>query len=148
MSLLEPTKKMSKSDDNRNNVIGLLEDPQSVVKKIKRAVTDSDEPPVVRYDLQNKAGVSNLLDILSGVTGQSISALEQYFAGKMYGHLKGEVADAVSTMLLELQERYHRFRNDESFLNQVMQEGAEKASVRASQTLQAVFKAIGFVPKP
>ena len=65
MSLLEPTKKMSKSDDNRNNVIGLLEDPKSVVKKIKRAVTDSDEPPVVRYDVQNKAGVSNLLDILS-----------------------------------------------------------------------------------
>ncbi|MFQ8717178.1 MAG: tryptophan--tRNA ligase, partial [Enterobacter hormaechei] len=67
MSLLEPTKKMSKSDDNRNNVIGLLEDPKSVVKKLKRAVTDSDEPPVVRYDVQNKAGVSNLLDILSGV---------------------------------------------------------------------------------
>ena len=65
MSLLEPTKKMSKSDDNRNNVIGLLEDPKSVVKKIKRAVTDSDEPPVVRYDVQNKAGVSNLLDILA-----------------------------------------------------------------------------------
>ena len=76
MSLLEPTKKMSKSDDNRNNVIGLLEDPKSVVKKIKRAVTDSDEPPVVRYDVQNKAGVSNLLDILSAVTGQSIPELE------------------------------------------------------------------------
>jgi hypothetical protein len=56
----------------RNNVIGLLEDPKAVVKKLKRAVTDSDEPPVVRYDVQNKAGVSNLLDILSGVTGQSI----------------------------------------------------------------------------
>lgn len=82
MSLLEPTKKMSKSDDNRNNVIGLLEDPKSVVKKIKRAVTDSDEPPVVRYDQQNKAGVSNLLDILSGVTGQSIAELEQHFEGK------------------------------------------------------------------
>ena len=102
MSLLEPTKKMSKSDDNRNNVIGLLEDPKSVVKKIKRAVTDSDEPPVVRYDVQNKAGVSNLLDILSAVTGQSIPELEKQFEGKMYGHLKGEVADAVSGMLTEL----------------------------------------------
>jgi tryptophanyl-tRNA synthetase len=130
MSLLEPTKKMSKSDDNRNNVIGLLEDPKSVVKKIKRAVTDSDEPPVVRYDIQNKAGVSNLLDILSAVTGQSIPELEQHFEGKMYGHLKGEVAEAVSGMLTELQERYHRFRNDEAFLNQVMKEGAEKASAR------------------
>ncbi|MDF7679788.1 tryptophan--tRNA ligase [Enterobacteriaceae bacterium ESL0689] len=148
MSLLEPTKKMSKSDENRNNVIGLLEDPRSIVKKIKRAVTDSDEPPVVRYDQQNKAGVSNLLDILSGVTGQSIATLEQHFAGKMYGHLKGEVADAVSVMLGDLQERYHRVRQDETFLKQVMKEGAEKASARASQTLKAVFDAIGFVAKP
>ena len=148
MSLLEPTKKMSKSDDNRNNVIGLLEDPKSVVKKIKRAVTDSDEPPVVRYDIQNKAGVSNLLDILSAVTGQSIPELEQHFEGKMYGHLKGEVAEAVSGMLTELQERYHRFRGDEAFLNQVMKEGAEKASARASVTLKAVYEAIGFVAKP
>ena len=148
MSLQEPTKKMSKSDDNRNNVIGLLEDPKSVVKKLKRAVTDSDEPPVVRYDVQNKAGVSNLLDILSGVTGQSIPELEKHFEGKMYGHLKGEVADAVSGMLTELQERYHRYRNDEAFLQKVMKEGAEKASARASETLKAVYEAIGFVAKP
>lgn len=79
---------MSKSDENRNNVIGLLEDPKAVTKKIKRAVTDSDEPPVVRYDVVNKAGVSNLLDILSGVTGKRIGDLEAEFAGKMYGHLK------------------------------------------------------------
>lgn len=138
---------MSKSDDNRNNVIGLLEDPKSVVKKIKRAVTDSDEPPVVRYDLK-KAGVSNLLDILSAVTGKTIPELEQHFEGKMYGHLKGEVAEAVSGMLIDLQERYHRFRNDEAFLNQVMKDGAEKASARASQTLKAVYEAIGFVAKP
>ena len=148
MSLLEPTKKMSKSDDNRNNVIGLLEDPKSVVKKIKRAMTDSEEPPVVRYDVQNKAGVSNLLDILSAVTGQSIPELEQHFEGKMYGHLKGEVAEAVSGMLTELQERYHRFRNDEAFLQKVMKDGAEKASARASVTLKAVYEAIGFVAKP
>lgn len=148
MSLLEPTKKMSKSDDNRNNVIGLLEDPKSVVKKIKRAMTDSEEPPVVRYDVQNKAGVSNLLDILSAVTGKSIPELEQHFEGKMYGHLKGEVAEAVSGMLTELQERYHRFRNDEAFLQKVMKEGAEKASARASVTLKAVYEAIGFVAKP
>ncbi len=135
---------MSKSDDNRNNVIGLLEDPKSVVKKIKRAVTDSDEPPVVRYDVQNKAGVSNLLDILSAVTGQSIPELEKQFEGKMYGHLKGEVADAVSGMLTELQERYHRFRNDEAFLQQVMKDGAEKASAHASRTLKAVYESDWF----
>ena len=148
MSLLEPTKKMSKSDDNRNNVIGLLEDPKSVVKKLKRAVTDSDEPPVVRYDVQNKAGVSNLLDILSGVTGQSVAELEAEFAGQMYGHLKGAVADAVSQMLGELQERYHRFRNDEAFLDQVMRDGAAKARAQAQETLKKVYEAVGFVAQP
>ena len=148
MSLLEPTKKMSKSDDNRNNVIGLLEDPKAVVKKIKRAVTDSDEPPVVRYDVQNKAGVSNLLDILSAISGKSISQLEQEFAGKMYGHLKGEVAEAVSGMLSELQVRYQRYREDEAFLEQVMRDGAAKARAHAQETLKKVYAAVGFVAQP
>ncbi|BCG07694.1 MULTISPECIES: tryptophan--tRNA ligase [Buttiauxella] len=148
MSLLEPTKKMSKSDDNRNNVIGLLEDPKAVVKKIKRAVTDSDEPPVVRYDTASKAGVSNMLDILSGVTGKSITELEQHFEGKMYGHLKGEVAEAVSGMLTELQERFHRFRNDEAYLQQVMKDGSDKARAHASATLKKVYEVIGFVAQP
>ncbi|ORM73507.1 tryptophan--tRNA ligase [Pantoea wallisii] len=148
MSLLEPTKKMSKSDDNRNNVIGLLEDTKSVVKKIKRAVTDSEEPPVVRYDIKEKAGVSNLLDILSGVTGKSIAQLEQEFEGKMYGHLKGDVAEAVAGMLGELQERYHRFRNDEALLNQVMRDGAAKARAHAQETLKRVYEAVGFVAQP
>ncbi|MGK6328713.1 tryptophan--tRNA ligase [Erwinia sp. DT-104] len=148
MSLLEPTKKMSKSDDNRNNVIGLLEDPKSVVKKIKRAMTDGDQPPVVRYDVKNKAGVSNLLDILSGVTGTSIPDLEKQFEGQMYGHLKGAVADAVSGMLSELQERYHRYRNDEAFLEQVMRDGAVKARAQAQETLKKVYEAVGFVAQP
>ncbi|MDZ7277004.1 tryptophan--tRNA ligase [Pantoea eucrina] len=148
MSLLEPTKKMSKSDENRNNVIGLLEDPKSVVKKIKRAVTDSEEPPVVRYDIKEKAGVSNLLDILSGVTGKPVSALEQEFEGKMYGHLKGAVADAVSGMLTDLQARYHHFRNDEALLNQIMRDGAAKARAQAQETLKKVYEAVGFVPHP
>ncbi|CUZ82729.1 tryptophan--tRNA ligase [Serratia marcescens] len=146
MSLQEPTKKMSKSDDNRNNVIGLLEDPKAVTKKIKRAMTDSEEPPVVRYDVVNKAGVSNLLDILAGVTGKSIAQLEAEFEGQMYGHLKGAVAEAVSGMLGELQERYHRFRNDEAYLQQVMHDGAAKARARAQETLAKVYQAVGFVP--
>jgi len=148
MSLLEPTKKMSKSDDNRNNVIGLLEDPKSVVKKIKRAMTDGDEPPVVRYDVKEKPGVSNLLDILSGVTGKTMAELEAEFAGQMYGHLKGAVADAVSAMLGELQERYHRYRDDEAFLEQVMRDGAAKARAQAQGTLKKVYEAIGFVAQP
>ncbi|WP_373819509.1 tryptophan--tRNA ligase [Glaesserella sp.] len=145
MSLLEPTKKMSKSDDNRNNVIGLLEDPKAVAKKIKRAMTDGDEPPVVRYDVQNKAGVSNLLDILSAVTGKSITQLESEFTGKMYGHLKTEVAEQVSVLLTELQERYNHYRQDEALLEKIFREGAEKARVRAKATLAEVYKLVGFV---
>ena len=148
MSLQEPTKKMSKSDENRNNVIGLLEDPKAVAKKIKRAMTDSDEPPVVRYDVANKAGVSNLLDILSGVTGKTVAELEPEFEGLMYGHLKGAVADAVSGMLTDLQARYHHFRNDEALLQQIMRDGAAKARARAQETLKKVYDAVGFVAQP
>ncbi len=145
MSLQDPTKKMSKSDENRNNVIGLLENPKDIEKKIKRAMTDSDEPPVVRYDLKNKAGVSNLLDILTGITGKPIAELEKEFEGKMYGQLKTEVATQVIDMLTSLQTKYYQFRNDENYLLSVMQEGAEKARSKAKPTLKKVYDAIGFV---
>ncbi|MCX8660604.1 tryptophan--tRNA ligase [Gilliamella sp. B2772] len=145
MSLQDPTKKMSKSDDNRNNVIGLLENPKDVEKKIKRAMTDSDEPPVVRYDSKNKAGVSNLLDILTGITGKPIAELEKEFEGKMYGHLKTEVANQVIEMLTGLQAKYHQYRDDENYLLSIMQEGAQKAGAKAEPTLKKVYDAIGFV---
>ncbi|MDU8924908.1 tryptophan--tRNA ligase [Pasteurellaceae bacterium LIM206] len=145
MALQDPSKKMSKSDDNRNNVITLLEDPKSAAKKIKRALTDGDEPPVVRYDLENKAGVSNLLEMLSVLTNKSITTLEQEFAGQMYGHLKGAVAEEVSAMLMNLQERFNRFRRDEALLNRIAAEGARKARARAKATLAKVYRAVGFV---
>ncbi|KGQ62180.1 tryptophan--tRNA ligase [Gallibacterium anatis] len=145
MSLLDPNKKMSKSDDNRNNVIGLLEDPKAVAKKIKRAVTDSEEPPRVKFDVENKPGVSNLLSILSAITEKSIPELEAEFEGKMYGHLKAAVADEVSAMLTQLQERYYHFRNDEALLNKILHEGAEKARAKAKETLDKVYQAVGFV---
>lgn len=147
MSLQNPEKKMSKSDDNRNNVITLLEEPKSIVKKIKRAVTDSDEPPVVRYDKVNKPGVSNLLDLMSSVTNIPISQLEQHFEGKMYGHLKGEVADAVVAFLEPVHKKYAELRSNEDYLLQVFRKGAEKARIRASQTLKEVQKTIGFIVK-
>ncbi|NHB96938.1 tryptophan--tRNA ligase [Photorhabdus stackebrandtii] len=148
MALQDPEKKMSKSDDNRNNVIALLEDPKSAAKKIKRAVTDSEEPPRVRYHLEQKPGVSNLLDILAGVTGKTIPELETEFESQMYGHLKSAVADAVSGMLTELQERFHHFRNDEVLLNKIMAEGAAKAKARAQITLDKVYEAVGFIAHP
>ncbi|OOF00827.1 tryptophan--tRNA ligase [Salinivibrio sp. MA351] len=147
MSLQDPTKKMSKSDDNRNNVIGLLEDPKAIAKKIKRAVTDSEEPPRVRFDSAQKPGVSNLLGLLSGATGESIDTLEKAYEGKMYGHLKKDTADAVVAMLDPLQARYHAFRADRAMLDSVMQKGAAHASARAQDTLRKVYDAVGFVPR-
>lgn len=148
MSLLNPGKKMSKSDDNLNNMISLLEDPKLVIKKLERAVTDSDDPPIVRYDPVNKLGVSNLLDILSGVSGTSVTRLEEVFKGKTYSNLKEAVAEAVSSLLINLQESYYTLRADEIYLNQVLREGAEKARSQARVTLAKVYDAVGCVAKP
>ncbi|MGL5198099.1 MAG: tryptophan--tRNA ligase, partial [Aeromonas veronii] len=147
MSLQDPTKKMSKSDDNEANFIGLLEDPKQIVKKIKRAVTDSDEPAVVRFDPENKPGVSNLLTLMSGVTGRSIPELEQHFEGKMYGHLKTETAEAVVALLEPIQARFHELRQDEAHLIAILAEGAQKARERAEKTLTSVYDVVGFVPR-
>jgi tryptophanyl-tRNA synthetase len=147
MSLQEPDKKMSKSDSNPNNFIGLLEDPKKVAKKIKRAVTDSDEQAHIYYDEKEKAGVSNLLSLLSLVTGKSIDALVPEYEDKMYGHLKGDVADAVVAMLEPIQARFHEYRDDQALLSEVMKSGAQKAQERASKTLAAVYDAVGFIPR-
>ncbi|MFT5162221.1 MAG: tryptophanyl-tRNA synthetase [Alteromonadaceae bacterium] len=148
MSLQDPTKKMSKSDDNVNNFIGLLEDPKKVAKKIKRAVTDSDEQARIYFDIEEKPGVSNLLTLLSCTTGKSIEALVPDYEGKMYGHLKGDVAEAVVEFITPLQTRFHQYREDMTLLNQVMKDGAEQASARAEKTLIKVHEAIGFVARP
>ncbi|WP_407331595.1 tryptophan--tRNA ligase [Enterovibrio sp. 27052020O] len=148
MSLQDPTKKMSKSDDNRNNVIGLLEDPKAIAKKIKRAMTDSEEPPRVLFDVQNKPGVANLMGLLSVATGKTFAEIEADYSDKMYGHLKTDTADAVVAMLEPVQARYKEFRQDRAFLDQVMKAGAEKASARAAVTLKKVYQAVGFVTRP
>ncbi|RUO32578.1 tryptophan--tRNA ligase [Aliidiomarina soli] len=145
MSLQDPLKKMSKSDENPNNFIGLLEDPKKIAKKIKRAVTDSDEQARVYFDPEEKPGVSNLLTLLSGATGKSIESLVPDYEGKMYGHLKGDVADAVVAMLEPLQQRYHALRDDRAALNSIMQDGAEKARASAAETVRKVYDTIGFV---
>ncbi|MCW8109750.1 tryptophan--tRNA ligase [Alteromonas ponticola] len=148
MSLQEPEKKMSKSDANPNNFVGLLEDPKKLSKKIKRAVTDSDEQARIYFDVKEKPGVSNLLSLLSCATGQSIEDLVPQYEDKMYGHLKGDVAEAVVTLLTPIQQRFHDIRNDRSYLDEVMKQGAEKARARAEQTLEKVYKALGFIAVP
>mgnify|MGYP002619531925 CR=1 FL=1 len=145
MSLQDPTKKMSKSDDNPQNFIGLLEDPKVIAKKIKRAVTDSDDPPRVTFDLEAKPGVANLLSILSGVTGKTVAELEADYEGKMYGHLKTDVADAVVALLEPLQQRFKEIRADQNLMHKVLHQGAEQARHRAAATLRNVYDAVGFV---
>ena len=148
MSLQEPEKKMSKSDVNPNNFLGLLEEPKKLTKKIKRAVTDSDEQANIYFDPKEKPGVSNLLTLLSLTTGKSIKELEPEYKDKMYGHLKGDVAEAVVSLITPIQEEYAKIRADRPFLDEVMQSGANKASERASVTLKRVYEAVGFIPKP
>ncbi|MDV7104244.1 tryptophan--tRNA ligase [Vibrio sp. TH_r3] len=148
MSLQDATKKMSKSDDNRKNVITLLEDPKSITKKIKSAVTDPEDPPRVIYDIKNKPGIANLMGLMSAATGKTYSEIEADYQGKMYGHLKGDVAEAVVAMLEPVQAEYKRIRNDRAYLDSVMKMGAEKASERAAVTLKKVYEAVGFVTRP
>lgn len=148
MSLQEPTKKMSKSDDNPNNFVGLLEDPKKIAKKIKRALTDSDEQARIYYNREEKPGVSNLLTLLSCATGKSVESLVPEYEDKMYGHLKSDVADAVVALLEPIQERFHTLRDDRAQLDQIMREGAEKASTRAAETLAKAYEAVGFIAKP
>jgi tryptophanyl-tRNA synthetase len=148
MSLQEPTKKMSKSDNNPSNFIGLLEDPKKIAKKIKRAMTDSDEQANIYFDIAEKPGVSNLLSLLSCCTGKTVESLVPEYTDKMYGHLKGDVAEAVVALLEPIQEKYHQYRNDQAFLDSVMRQGAEKASAHAQTVLKSVYEAIGFIPRP
>jgi len=147
MSLQEPTKKMSKSDNNAKNFIGLLEDPKIISKKIKAAATDSDEPARIYFDIANKPGISNLLTLLSCATGKSIKRLIADYEGKMYGHLKVETANAVIELLQPIQSRYKELRSDEAALESIARIGAEKARQRAKVTLANVYKKVGFLAK-
>lgn len=147
MSLQEPTKKMSKSDDNVKNFIGLLEDPKVIAKKIKSAETDSDEAANIYFDTAEKPGVSNLLTLLSCSTGKSIEELVPEYEDKMYGHLKVDTANAVVALLEPIQARYKVLRADEKALEAVARAGAEKARARAKVVLANVYEKIGFLPK-
>jgi tryptophanyl-tRNA synthetase len=148
MSLQDPTKKMSKSDDNVNNFVGLLENPKIIAKKIKRAVTDSDDQARIYFDTTEKPGVSNLLSLLSCATGNSIETLVPSYEDKMYGHLKSDVADAIVALIEPIQSKYHVLRGDQTELNRIMRDGSEKASQRAAITLAKAYDAVGFVKRP
>lgn len=145
MSLQDPTRKMSKSDDNDANVIRVLEDPRQIVRKLRRAVTDSDDPPRITRDWEHKPGVSNLLELMSAATGQDPDELARHFAGQGYGTFKNEVAEAVVAMLEPLQRRYAELRGDEGYLREIFAAGRARAAERARPTLEAVYERMGFV---
>ncbi len=143
MSLQEPEKKMSKSDENENAYIALLDPPEVIQRKVKRAVTDSEGE--VRF-AEDKPGVSNLLSIYSCITGNEISKCEQEFAGQGYGVLKQRVADALVATLEPLQARYKEIRSDKAYLMKAMAENSQKASHYANKTLMKVHRKIGLAP--
>lgn len=142
MSLQEPTKKMSKSEDNEKATIMLTDSYDSVVSKIKRAVTDSDSEVKFSTD---KPGISNLMTLYSIATGNSFDEIEQEFAGKGYGEFKPQVAEAVAEYLRPIRERYEQISKDKQYLQEVLTGGAERASRVAQKTLRKVYKKIGFV---
>ena len=144
MSLQEPTKKMSKSDPEET-FIALTDDPDAIRRKIKRAVTDSDGE--IRFDPENKPGVSNLLAIMSALSGETPEALCAHFAGQGYGALKGEVADCVISALAPLQAEFKRLMADKTYLQSVIDSGAQHASALAARTLRKVQKKIGLAPR-
>ena len=140
MSLQEPTKKMSKSDDNQTATVYLLDTPKDIEKKIKRAQTDSDN--AVRYDRAAKPGISNLMDIFAALTDKSHEEIEKAYAGQGYGTFKKDVAEAIISVLEPIQKRYAELI-DTPELDVILTKGAEKAREKASKTYEAVTKAMG-----
>ena len=147
MSLSDPGAKMSKSDKDPNGSIYLMEKPEDILRKFKRAVTDSDTENCVRYDPTNKPGVANLMTIYSAVTGKSFDEIEQEFAGKGYGAFKPAVGEAVVETLRPIREEATRILGDKAYLESVYRAGAQKASYVAEKTLRKVYKKVGFVAR-
>nr|WP_152915553.1 tryptophan--tRNA ligase [Rossellomorea marisflavi] len=140
MSLQDPLKKMSKSDENKKAFITLLDDPKVIEKKIKSAVTDSDG--IVRFDRDEKPGVSNLLSIYSILGGTPIAELEERYDGKGYGDFKGDLAKVVVDAIKPIQDRYYELIDSEE-LDDILDRGAEKANRTAGKMLKKMEKAMG-----
>ncbi len=140
MSLQDPTKKMSKSDDNPKNFISLLDEPKVAAKKIKSAVTDSDG--IIKFDKESKPGITNLLTIYSSLTGESIASLEDRYANEGYGKFKGDLAEVVENFLTDFQEKFNSFYESEE-LDKILDEGRDKAHRASFKTLKKMEKAMG-----
>lgn len=140
--LQDPSKKMSKSAENPNGSVFLSDDKDTVIRKFKRAVTDSDSE--IKFDPENKAGVSNLLSIYTAFTGKTVEQAERDFAGKGYGDFKLAVGEAVADKLAPIQKEQAKLLTDKTYLDNVLRSGAERAAKAANKTLSKVYKKIGF----
>ncbi len=146
MDLLDPSSKMSKSDDVGNGRVVIMDRPEDISRKFRRAVTDSDtDEHCVRFDPVNKPGVANLMQIYASCTGESYDAIEAEFTGKGYGAFKTAVGDAVVEMLRPIREDAQRLMKDKAYLEQLCKNGADKASYIANKTLRKVYKKVGLV---
>ena len=146
MGLANPGSKMSKSDPA--GCVFLMEKPEDIARKFKRAVTDSDTENCVRFDMKEKPGVSNLMNIYSAVTGKSFEEIEREFSGCGYGVFKPAVGDAVIETLRPIREEAQRLLAYKAYLQQVYTDGAQRASAIARKTLRKVYKKVGLVEKP
>ena len=144
MSLQDPTRKMSKSDENTNSYIAVLDKPDDILRKFKRAVTDSEAKV---HFAPEKEGVNNLMGIYSSITGLTNEQIEVEFEGKGYGDFKQRVAEAVIEELRPVQERFSQLISDKEYLEQCYTEGAQQALSISIRTLNKVMKKIGFLPK-
>lgn len=142
MSLQEPNKKMSKSDENEKATIFLTDSDEEIRNKIKRAVTDSDS--LVKYD-DKKEGIANLMTLYNVATGKSFEAIEKEFEGRGYGDFKAAVGDAVAAYINPIRSRFEDIRNDKDYLSEILLNGAENARRIAFKTLRKVYKKVGFV---
>ena len=147
MSLSSPENKMSKSDKDPNGTVYLLDRPEDIMRKFKKAITDSDTERCVRFDMESKPGVANLMSIYSACTGKTFAQIEAEFEGKGYGAFKPAVGEAVVETLRPIREETERLLKDKAYLESVYKAGAEKASYIANKTLRKVYKKVGFVAK-
>ncbi|MEU7071110.1 tryptophan--tRNA ligase [Streptomyces narbonensis] len=142
--LQDPTIKMSKSASTPKGLINLLDEPKVTAKKVKSAVTDTDT--VIRFDPENKAGVSNLLTILSTLSGTSVADLEKSYEGKMYGALKTDLAEVMVDFVTPFRARTQEYLDDPETLDSILAKGAEKARTVAAETLAQTYDRMGFLP--
>ncbi|MFC4470485.1 tryptophan--tRNA ligase [Streptomyces xiangluensis] len=142
--LQDPSIKMSKSASTPKGLINLLEEPKATAKKVKSAVTDTGTE--IRYDAENKPGISNLLSIYSTLTGAGIAELEQKYAGKGYGALKTDLAEVMIDFVTPFRERTQQYLDDPETLDSILAKGAEKARAVAAETLSQAYEKVGFLP--